>query len=260
MLKFRFLNLIFSLFIIILLSTPIANAAVTTTATPAQPVTTATPAQSVTTTATPSSTPAATQLSAPSTTPNDAPTPAGQVIITSGTFTAMNLNKQIRTLIRGANFYDGDTLITGHASKAQVRYTDGTVLSLDPDSQLKVTDYHYQQAGLKDKNFASLLKGGFRALTGLISKQDPTAYQVDTGVAAIAVRGTSFGAALNSSGQLFIGVWKGKISIQNAAGTIILGEGENYDYATVTSAESSPVGLLSEPDELAGRCIQIPGA
>ncbi len=254
MLKFRFLNYIFSFFIIILLSTSIANAAVTTTATPAP---------SATTTATPLSTPAATLVSAPSTTPTDAatsaPTPAGQVIITSGIFTAMNLNKQIRTLTRGENFYNGDTLITGPASKAQVRYTDGTVLALDPNSQFKVTDYHFQQAGLKDKNFASLLKGGFRALTGLISKKDPTAYQVDTSVAAIAVRGTSFGAALNSSGQLFIGVWKGKISIQNAVGTIILGEGENYDYATVTSADSSPVGLLSEPDELAGRCIQIPG-
>jgi hypothetical protein len=170
----------------------------------------------------------------------------------------MNQSKSIRTLVRGASFYSGDTLITGPNSKAQVRYTDGTVLALDPDSQFKVIDYHYQQAGQKDKNFATLVKGGFRALTGLISKKDPAAYQVNTAVAAIAVRGTSFGATMQN-GQLYIGVWKGKIVIENQAGEIILGEGQNYSYATVTAANTSPVGLLSEPDALAGRCIRTPG-
>lgn len=183
---------------------------------------------------------------------------AGQVIITSGTFTATDINKQSRTLVRGDNFYNGDTLITGANSKAQVRFSDGSVVSLDPDSAFKVTNYHYQEPNQKDQNFAVLVKGGFRALTGLISKNNPSAYQVDTAVAAIAVRGTSFGASYRE-GKLFIGVWKGQIVIENSAGQIILGQGQNYDYAVVLSRSSSPVGLLSEPNELAGHCIQTPG-
>lgn len=254
MLKQRIFNFIISFFIIALLSTSITNTAFAATSTTlsATPVALASSAASAGSPATsaPAKPAAATTASSPVT--------AGQVIITSGTFTASNLNKQIRTLVRGDNFYSGDTLITGPNSKAQVRYTDGTVLALDPDSQFKVIEYHYQQAGAKDKNFATLVKGGFRALTGLISKHDPNAYQVDTSVAAIAVRGTSFGASLKG-GQLFIGVWKGKIVVENQAGEIILGEGQNYSYATVTAADSSPVGLLSEPDALAGRCIQTPG-
>lgn len=253
MLKSRFFNFVISFFIIALLSTGLPNlafAAANSSSTPTATTTISSP----TTSGTPTVNSATTQLAATA----SATDAAGQVIITSGTFTAMNPSNQIRTLLRGANFYTGDTLITGPNSKAQVRYTDGTVLALDPDSQFKVIEYHYQQAGAKDKNFASLVKGGFRALTGLISKHDPSAYQVNTSVAAIAVRGTSFGASLKG-GQLFIGVWKGKIVVENQAGEIILGEGQNYNYATVSAANSSPIGLLSEPDALAGRCIQVPG-
>ncbi len=256
MLKQRVSNFIISFFIIALLSVSITNSAL------ADAISTATPSATgaIALTASPAAASAATSAPAKSATVTSASAnaTAGQVIITSGTFTAMNQSKSIRTLVRGASFYSGDTLITGPNSKAQVRYTDGTVLALDPDSQFKVIDYHYQQAGQKDKNFATLVKGGFRALTGLISKKDPAAYQVNTAVAAIAVRGTSFGAALQN-GQLYIGVWKGKIVIENQAGEIILGEGQNYSYATVTAANTSPVGLLSEPDALAGRCIRTPG-
>lgn len=249
-LKQRIFNFMISFFIIALLSTSITNTAFAATSTTPSAAPVAQSSFTGSTVAAPTKPAVATNAPVGVT--------AGQVIITSGTFTASNLNKQIRALVRGDNFYSGDTLITGPNSKAQVRYTDGTVLALDPDSQFKVIEYHYQQAGAKDKNFATLVKGGFRALTGLISKHDPTAYQVDTSVAAIAVRGTSFGASLKG-GQLFIGVWKGKIVVENQAGEIILGEGQNYSYATVTAADSSPVGLLSEPNALAGRCIQTPG-
>lgn len=229
MLKNRYIHFIQSFFILVCLWCSIASAATTPAVTPG-----ATPSTSA------------------------APAIAGQVIITSGSFSALDINKHTRILVRGANFFNGDTLITGPNSKAQVRYTDGTVLALDPDSEFKIANYHFQQPNQKDLNISRLIKGGFRALTGLISKNDPSAYQVDTTVAAIAVRGTSYGASFRA-GKLYIGVWKGSIVIENSAGSILLGAGQNYDYAVVTAPDSSPVGLLSEPDALAGRCIQTPG-
>ncbi len=224
MLKHRLFNFLFSFFFLTLLISSTANAATTA------------PASASTTTL----------------------TPVGQVIITEGTVTDMDINKHIRPIARGDKFYNGDTLITAAESKVQVRYTDGTVLALDADTQFKVTNYHYQEANQPDKNFAVLIKGGFRALTGLISKNNPAAYQVDTTVAAIAVRGTSFGASYRN-GKLFIGVWKGLIVIENSAGSLLLGANQNYDYAVVTAADSSPVGLLSQPNELAGHCLETPG-
>lgn len=203
-----------------------------------------------------SPTASATTASAPTSPSTATPLTAGQVIVTSGSFSDMGVDKKIRTLKRGDVFYNGDTLITADKSKAQVRFTDGTVVALEEKTNYKILDYHYQEPGIKDKNFTSLLTGGFRALTGVISKHDPSAYQVSTSVAAIGVRGTMYGAVIKA-GKLFVGVWKGKIVIANDAGTILLGTGATYDYAMINSLKSSPVGLLSEPSELAGQCQQV---
>lgn len=234
MLNHRHLHHFLSILFLIALYFPVVNAATTTNSTPTTAITT------------------------PAPTTSNAPVVAGEVIVTQGIFTDVAPNKQVRTLVRGDSFYNGDTLNTGDKSKAQVRFTDGTIVAFTDNTSFKIADYHYQEAGQQDKNFTSLVKGGFRALTGIISKNNPSAYQVSTSVAAITVRGTMYGATINK-GALFVGVWKGRIVIANQAGTIFLGEGENYDYAEIPSFKSSPIGLLTEPSELAGQCQQVGG-
>jgi hypothetical protein len=178
---------------------------------------------------------------------------AGQVIITSGPLQAINGQNQTRTLERGAYFDSGETLVTGTNSTAQIRFTDGTVIALDVNSQIKVDNYLYQKNPKTDKNFVTLVKGGFRALTGIISKNNPDAYKVETPVAVIGVRGTNYSTMLDKGG-LYAGVWKGGIAVKNDKGAIDLGEGQDYNFTVVSSRSTAPVGLLTPPKQLLGQC------
>ncbi len=178
---------------------------------------------------------------------------AGQVIVISGPFQAINADKQTRTLDRGAYFYSGESLMTGTNSTAQIRFTDGTVMALNPNSQIKIDGYIYQKDPKKDKSTVSLIKGGFRALTGLISKSSPDSYKVETPVAVIGVRGTNYSAVLDQ-GELYAGAWKGVIIAKNDKGDINLGEGQDYNYAVIKSKSVAPIGLLNPPAQLTSHC------
>lgn len=178
---------------------------------------------------------------------------AGQVIIVSGAVQATQDNQAARTLERGSYFYKGDTLVTGTNSSAQVRFTDGTVMALNPNSKIVVNEYSYQKNPNTDKSVVTLVEGGFRALTGLISKENPANYKVQTPVAVIGVRGTNYGVVLEK-GQLYAGVWKGGIYLKNDKGLIQIGQGDDYNFATVSSSGIAPVGLLNPPRQLIGQC------
>lgn len=178
---------------------------------------------------------------------------AGQVIIASGPFQAQTSSETLRQLSRGSNFYSGETLKTGTNSTAQVRFTDGTVMALSPNSQVRVDEYSYHQDAKSDKSVTTLVKGGFRALTGLISKENPDAYKLQTPVAVIGVRGTNYGGVIKG-GKLFAGVWKGEIYVKNDGGLIQLGRNNDYNYTAVLAKNSAPIGLLYPPAELVGQC------
>jgi len=177
---------------------------------------------------------------------------AGQVIVVSGPFQAINKDKQTRTLRRGDYFYSGEGLMTGTNSTAQVRFSDGTIMALNPNSQIKVDEYIYKKDPKKDKSTVNLIKGGFRALTGAISKASG-AYKIETPVAVIGVRGTIFAGVLDE-GKLYAGVTKGGIFVKNEKGEIDLGVDKDYSYAVVDSKDTAPVGLLIPPPQLVGKC------
>lgn len=177
---------------------------------------------------------------------------AGQVIVVSGPFRIIHADNTAISPKRGDNIFSGDTLVTGNKGSGQIRFTDGGVLALAENSQLKINDYHYEKNTSEDKSVTTLIKGGLRALTGLIAKEQPSSYKIQTAVAVIGVRGTNLGAAL-SKGKLYTGVWKGGISVQNTRGSIDLGEGQKYQYSVI-SRDSAPVGLTNMPAELKCNC------
>ncbi len=178
--------------------------------------------------------------------------PVGQVIVVAGPFRIIHADNVSVTPKRGDTFFSGDTLVTGRNGTAQVRFSDGGILALTQNSQMKVNEYHYDKSS-SDKSVTTLVKGGFRAITGLIAKEDPSSYKIQTPVAVIGVRGTNLGGAL-ARGKLFTGVWKGNIFVQNTQGAIELGEGQTYNYSEV-SPNTAPVGLLYPPAELQGSCL-----
>lgn len=148
-----------------------------------------------------------------------APEIAGIVLASSGDVKAVNADKKIHNLARRSNFFVGDTITTGHNAQVQLRYSDGTLLQLKPDSTYRVDAFHYSLDNPKlDKYAANLIQGGFETLTGALTKRSPAAYQVKTPVATIGVRGTKYSAQL-ASDYLYVWVDAGKVFVANLAGT-----------------------------------------
>ena len=92
---------------------------------------------------------------------------------------------------KGDAVNEGDTLSTGAYSSAQIKMQDGGFIALRPDSRLKIDKFSFngQQDG-SESSYFSLLKGGFRAVTGLIGQLNKPAYRIKTPTATLGIRGT----------------------------------------------------------------------
>lgn len=116
------------------------------------------------------------------------------VATTSGTVTVQKADGSIRSLAPGSMVQAGDLITTQSNSSARLKFTDGGELTVSSNSQLKIDAYHFNTAAPKDDNLAmSLLKGGLRNITGLISRRgNRDAYRLQTTTATIGIRGTDF--------------------------------------------------------------------
>lgn len=172
------------------------------------------------------------------------PQSIGQIVWVKGTVKATGAANQTRPLQRRSAIYTKDTIVTEKGSTGEVVFSDNSVVSLQEDTQLRIDEYQFGKnvpAG-KSKYVASLVKGGFRTITGLIPKDNPNNYSVHTPVATIAVQGTQYTAVYK--GKLFMKYQSGKPCINNSKGRICLDAKNPYAAA---AADSSPVRLQSEP-------------
>src|SRR5882724_2942179 len=156
--------------------------------------------------------------------------PAAQVDFAVGNVTAMGPNGQSRALGKGAQIEQGDTVNT-NVGRAQLRFTDGAYVSLQPESQFRIDQYRYdgKQDG-NEKGFFSLLKGGLRTITGLVGRSNKQNYQVTTSVATIGIRGTEYTIQYGNSVTGTVG--EGQIEVCNGAGCLSVTNGESYYVAT----------------------------
>ncbi len=156
--------------------------------------------------------------------------PAARVDFAVGNVTAVGSNGQSRALGKGAQIEQGDTVNT-NGGRAQLRFTDGAYVSLQPESQFRIDQYRYdgKQDG-NEKGFFSLLKGGLRTITGLVGRSNKANYQVTTSVATIGIRGTEYTIQYGNSVTGTVG--EGQIEVCNGAGCLSVTNGESYYVQT----------------------------
>ena len=168
---------------------------------------------------------------------------AAIVIVATGDFYAIDSSQRKRNLQRRSKVFVGDTLVTGNNARVQIRFIDGAVISLRPDSELNIQKYSYGKAKADEGSLMSLIKGGFRTITGAIGKQK---YKVVTSMATIGIRGTHYEAVIQNN-QLFVALWDGGVSVVNNAGQIDLGLGADYNFGMVQSNDVQPQGQIDPP-------------
>lgn len=186
---------------------------------------------------------------------------AGRVLVAVGEVSAIRAGKAI-PLKFGSEVDSGDTLHTGATSNAQIRLSDGGIIALRPQSEFRLDDYHFPgKNDGSEKGFFSLLKGGFRTVTGLIGKPNHDHYKVTTPTSSIGIRGTNYNLVLcqqdctNADGSkakdgLYGGVADGKIAVSNEAGSKEFG---NDEFFYVASLQTLPQSLVAPPDFLADK-------
>lgn len=121
----------------------------------------------------------------------------GEVEFARGAGFAQSDGQMPRAMGKGLSLKEGDRLTTAEGATAIVKLEDGTRMTVRPNSELILQTYRFKASAPENNSFVmQLLRGGFRAVTGLISKGSPDAAKVQTATATIGIRGTDFDARL----------------------------------------------------------------
>jgi FecR protein len=120
---------------------------------------------------------------------------AASFIVAIGTVQVIDSAGRARAGERGGPLVPGDRVVTGADGLAQIRFSDGAMLSIRASSEMKIQAHSFFGPGDSlATTVLQLLKGGLRAITGAVARQNRNGYKVVTPTATIGVRGTDFEA------------------------------------------------------------------
>lgn len=116
---------------------------------------------------------------------------AGHAQFVNGSVQVTNSAGQTYNLQKGDAVHESDTLTTSKGASAQIKMRDGGFVVIRPDSQLKFDSFIFSgEEDGKEQSFFSLIRGGVRAVTGLIGHLHKTSYHITTISSTIGIRGT----------------------------------------------------------------------
>jgi len=149
---------------------------------------------------------------------------SGRVEFVAGNVTLKNA-QGVRPLERGAELRTGDTVITTVNGRAQVRFSDGAYVSLQPDTEFAVEQYQFNgQTDGSERGLFGLLKGTMRTVTGLVGRVNRDRYALRTPNATIGIRGTGGVISFGPNGTTVRGT-SGVWVIGNDGGTTFVPAG-----------------------------------
>ncbi len=150
----------------------------------------------------------------------------------------------VTALTAGAEIRSGDLIRTGSDGRTQIRFSDGSIVSLQPGTDFRVDEYRFEQD--ERRAFFFLMRGALRTLTGAIGKTNHDEYRMKTPTATVGVRGTEYVAeqtvcdprcAPGPRAGLRVAVTQGRIVLLTNGGEIEVGTGQ---AAAAESADAPP--------------------
>ena len=143
---------------------------------------------------------------------------AGRVDFTTPGVTVAGRDGQAKPLAKGTELDSGDTVRTNDG-RAQIRFTDGSYVSLQPNTDFAISDYKFEGKD-DDRGFFGLVKGAMRTVTGAVGRVNRNSYRITTPTATVGIRGTGGVVQILPSGATLVigtsGIW----SLTNPAGSI----------------------------------------
>lgn len=157
---------------------------------------------------------------------------AGRIVRLKGAASAMQ-DAVPRSLKMDDPIFRGDVISTGRDARLEMKMLDDAVINLSEKTVFVVIDYI--AGGSAPSVAMRLIEGAFAASAGAIAKAPGGSMRVESDVATIGIRGTSFWGgmldgdfqiALLSTGRIVVENRAGKVEITRVGdGTLIKGQG-----------------------------------
>jgi hypothetical protein len=149
----------------------------------------------------------------------------------------------------GRQIFMGDRIVSGPEASLQVLLLDQTVFTLGPDSEMVVDEFVYRPDGSGTVT-ASISKGTFRFVSGLVAKNRPSDMTIKVPTATIGIRGTMGGGSVGATTQIVLlgpgpqqngAEFVGRLVVQNQGGSVALSRpGFGTTIAGFNQAPSTP--------------------
>jgi hypothetical protein len=91
-----------------------------------------------------------------------------------------------QSISKGTDVFSNETVRTGDASVADLKFIDDTSLSVGPISEIRLDKFVYDPNGTSGAVVIEATRGAFRFVTG---KQDQKVYQIKTPYGTLGIRG-----------------------------------------------------------------------
>lgn len=163
---------------------------------------------------------------------------AATVITVQGDVQMIPLQGSPSKLAPGQRIETGASIKTSANGEISLRFDDGQMLALSPSTSFIINEYKFNPHKPEESSFiASLLKGGLRAVTGIIGETNKNNVTFKTDVATVGIRGTDF--MLHHGREMYLSVLEGAISANNAAGEEVF-DAKLQPFGMVANAQNRP--------------------
>lgn len=144
---------------------------------------------------------------------------------------------------KGGEVNEGESILSGASGTAQILLVDGGILAVRPDTRMKIDEYKFDgKDDGSERSFFSIVKGGFRSITGLIGKKHKENYGIKTPSATIGIRGTD-SETVHVTTPL-PGVPEGTYNKVNTGATVMNGTVINPNQVGYTPNLQTPAAIL----------------
>ena len=155
----------------------------------------------------------------------------------------------------GARVFAGDSIQTGHDSRAKVTMVDSNVLNISPDTKMQIEKYEFNPTQNKKNVILSVDYGKLRSTVNQKYDGEENKYHVKTPSAVAGVRGTDFLVSFDKASQSSqVVTFRGQVEVGSSVdsvGHIVAPVKVNPGQATSAAAGRAPsIPALLPPQQL----------
>jgi hypothetical protein len=157
-----------------------------------------------------------------------------------GSVSTSTLNSLPKALKTGDTLDEGQTVTAGKDSSATLRFADGQLVVLHPETTFSISKYKYNEKDVKSSSvFFRLAIGAMRFVSGVIGATNPRSFGIQTPTATIGIRGTD-GVVIADSDFTSVSSSSGTVVFTTSDGNADVQPG-HYSSARRNHAPGAPV-------------------